>query len=101
MRLRLHVGGRPVVAFFSGDTIVDAAAWGDGGNALPRLFARHVFALAAAERRADPAAAVYWYLISSGYKTYRFLPISSVSSTRPITARRLLRPGSCSMPSAG
>jgi hypothetical protein len=66
-------GGRRVVAFFSGDTVVERACW--GGTELPRRFARHVFALADAERRAAPGVAVYWFLICSGYKTYRFLPV--------------------------
>jgi hypothetical protein len=66
-------GGQDVVAYFSGDTVVDRAHW--GGTELPRRFARHVFALADAERRAVPGAAVYWFLICSGYKTYRFLPV--------------------------
>ncbi len=73
MRLETHVDGQPVVAFFSGDTIVGRPYWGE--TALPRTFARHAFGLAAAERRTNPSVAVYWYLISSGYKTYRFLPV--------------------------
>ena len=56
------------VAFFSGDTVVDARA--RGLAALPRLWSRHVFALA----RAQPETETYWFLICSGYKTYRFLP---------------------------
>lgn len=68
MRLRASVDGRPVVGFFSGDTIIDREHW--GGTALPRLWAQHVFALAAEVREAR----VFWFLISSGYKTYRFLP---------------------------
>jgi hypothetical protein len=38
---------------------------------LPRLWAQHVFGLAASVRHAR----AYWFLISSGYKTYRFLPV--------------------------
>jgi hypothetical protein len=72
MRLRTVVAGRSVVAFFSGDTIVERAYWGEA--ALSRLWAGHVFGLAGRIRRRDPAARVYWFLISSGYKTYRFLP---------------------------
>jgi hypothetical protein len=68
MRLQISVEDQPVVAFFSGDTIIDRAYWGE--TALPRLWARHVFGLAEAIRDAR----VYWFLISSGYKTYRFLP---------------------------
>jgi hypothetical protein len=96
MRLELRVDGdgRPVVAFFSGDTIVGRPYWGE--TALPRTFARHAFALAAAERRVDPTVAVYWYLISSGYKTYRFLPVffrefyPTYARTTPAAVQRIL-----------
>ena len=64
--LRMEASG--ATAFFSGDTVVDARA--RGLAALPRLWSRHVFALA----RAQPEREAYWFLISSGYKTYRFLP---------------------------
>lgn len=64
--LRMTVTG--AVAFFSGDTVVDERA--RGLAALPRLWSRHVFRLA----RARPEVDTYWFLISSGYKTYRFLP---------------------------
>ena len=69
MRLRTVVDGQPVVAFFSGDTIVHRQHWGE--TTLPRLWARHVFGLAGAVEDAR----VYWFLISSGYKTYRFLSV--------------------------
>lgn len=68
MRLQAIVEGSPITAFFSGDTIISPAFWGE--SVLPRLWAKHVFALAEAlEEEA------YWFLISSGYKTYRFLPV--------------------------
>ena len=69
MRLEVTVDGQPVVAFFSGDTIIHQDYWGE--TALPRLWGRHVFGLAETVRQAR----VYWFLISSGYKTYRFLPV--------------------------
>jgi hypothetical protein len=59
----------PVCAFFSGDTIIDRAYW--GSPLLAQLWAQHVFDLAA--QAATPR--VYWFLICSGYKTYRFLPL--------------------------
>ncbi|MFN2321542.1 MAG: hypothetical protein ABR510_01100 [Trueperaceae bacterium] len=71
-RIDASVGGRPVTAFYSGDTIVRADA--RGSAALARAWSRHVFADAAAARRDDPERRVVWLLISSGYKTYRFLP---------------------------
>jgi hypothetical protein len=61
--MRLHIGGATV--FFSGDTIVARHRWGT--FALPRLWARHVFA--------EADANTYWFLISSGYRTYRYLPV--------------------------
>jgi hypothetical protein len=69
MRLGSVVAGRPVVAYFSGDTVIDRAYWGE--TALPRLWSRHVFGLAGAVTDATP----YWLLITSGYKTYRYLSV--------------------------
>jgi hypothetical protein len=69
MRLQIVVDGPPIVAFFSGDTIIHRAYWGE--TELPRLWGRHVFKLA----ETISAAPVYWFLTSSGYKTYRFLPV--------------------------
>ena len=59
----LRTGGATV--FFSGDTIVARHRW--GSLDLPRLWARHVFA--------EADANTYWFLISSGWRTYRFLPL--------------------------
>lgn len=61
--MRMHVGEATI--FFSGDTIVDRARW--GSYDLPRLWGRHVFAHAGEN--------AYWFLISSGYRTYRYLPL--------------------------
>lgn len=69
MRLRVEVEGQPVVAFFSGDTIIHRDYWGE--TELPRLWGKHVFELA----DSLPETRVFWFLISSGYKTYRFLPV--------------------------
>lgn len=62
--MRMHIGGATV--FFSGDTIVDRARWGTYD--LPRLWGRHVFSVAGGEN-------AYWFLISSGHRTYRYLPL--------------------------
>ncbi|MBE7469677.1 MAG: hypothetical protein DPW09_31660 [Anaerolineae bacterium] len=70
MRLQVVVDNQPVVAFFSGDTIIHRDYWGE--VELPRLWGRHVFNLA---ETMGNEARVYWFLISSGYKTYRFLPV--------------------------
>lgn len=69
MRLQTEIDGQPVVAFFSGDTIIEPAYWGE--TLLPRLWGRHVFGLA----QHLQGVKVYWFLISSGYKTYRCLPV--------------------------
>ena len=61
--MRMQAGGATV--FFSGDTIVDRRRWGTYD--LPRMWGRHVFSVAG-----DNA---YWFLISSGYRTYRYLPL--------------------------
>lgn len=73
MRLEAQLDGEAIVAFFSGDTIIERSFWGE--SLLPRLWARLAFGLAAEARRSRPQAKVYWFLIASGYKTYRFLPV--------------------------
>ena len=57
-----------ITAFFSGDTIVDREYWGE--TVLSRMWAKIAFAKADQTDRK-----VYWFLISSGYKTWRFLPV--------------------------
>ncbi len=68
VRMTATVGGQCVAATFSGDTIVDPSA--RHAAALPRVLSRHIFARA----RAEPDVPAYWFLLSSGYKTYRLLP---------------------------
>jgi hypothetical protein len=51
--------------FYSGDTIVARHRWGTFD--LPRTWSRYVF------EHAGPN--VYWFLISSGFRTYRYLPL--------------------------
>jgi hypothetical protein len=58
---------------FSGDTIVDRGAW--GSTALPRTWLEAVLPLQAAYRARVPRGRFYWLLISSGFRTYRFLPV--------------------------
>lgn len=73
MRLNIDVDGQPVVAVYSGDTIIHPDFWHE--MELPKLWGKHVFDLAADVHAQTPDATVYWFLISSGYKTYRFLPV--------------------------
>ena len=67
--LSTTVAEGPVRALFSGDTIVDRRHWGD--TELIRVWGR--LALRLADERPDRP--LYWFLISMGYKTYRFLPV--------------------------
>ncbi|MCO6454862.1 MAG: hypothetical protein J5I93_06145 [Pirellulaceae bacterium] len=67
--LESTVGGQPIQALFSGDTVIAPDAW--GAPALPRVWGR--LALSLIDQRPD--ATWYWFLISKGYKTYRFLPV--------------------------
>jgi hypothetical protein len=73
MRIAARVDGRDVVAFFSGDTIVAQRYWGE--SELSRLWSRTVFAEADRILATRPDTRVYWFLICSGYKTWRFLPV--------------------------
>ncbi|HEU4937898.1 MAG TPA: hypothetical protein VFT39_15675 [Vicinamibacterales bacterium] len=63
-----HAAGRSVWVVYSGDTIVDRAWWGT--PALARSWVRAVRQLAPANVRD-----VYWLLLTSGFRTYRFLPV--------------------------
>lgn len=69
MLLSAEVGGRPIRALFSGDTIVDRQSWGD--TALSHVWGRLALSLI----DLHPGEELYWFLISKGYKTYRFLPL--------------------------
>jgi hypothetical protein len=73
MTLPVAIGGRDVVGFFSGDTIIARECW--GSSLLGRLWLNTVFQERERIRRDVPDALFYWFLISSGYKTWRYLPI--------------------------
>ena len=62
------VKGNPVGVVYSGDTIIRPAYWGT--SELPRVWGKTVLEIG--ERLPAP---LYWLLISSGYKTYRFLTV--------------------------
>ena len=68
MLLEVDVAGRTVKALFSGDTIVAREHWGD--NALSHVWGRLALSLIDTFE-----GELYWFLISKGYKTYRFLPV--------------------------
>lgn len=68
--LRLPIDGVEHLFLFSGDTVVDRAHWfqdstlsGSFGRFMLRLIAEY------------PDAPRHWFLISKGYRTYRFLPV--------------------------
>jgi len=63
------IGKKTVRILFSGDTIIDQQFWGK--NPLARLWGQ--FALS--QMDLYPNSPFYWFLISKGYKTYRFLPV--------------------------
>ena len=60
---------RPIKALFSGDTIIDRAYWGD--QALTHVWG--CLALSLIDNW--PECELFWFLISQGFRTYRFLPV--------------------------
>jgi hypothetical protein len=54
---------------YSGDTIVDPVAWGSA--ALPRCWIAAVRRL----REEHPCGRLWWLLLTSGFRTYRLLPV--------------------------
>lgn len=70
MLLDWTVEGRAGRALFSGDTIVDRELW--GRNPLVQLWGRLALSLM---DEASATASLYWFLISKGFRTYRFLPV--------------------------
>jgi hypothetical protein len=64
-----HLDGHALTAIYSGDTIVAPEAW--GSPALARTWIAAVNHLHAA----NPARPCYWLLLTSGFRTYRFLPV--------------------------
>jgi hypothetical protein len=73
MRIAMEIDGTKVVAFFSGDTIVDREFWGE--TLLSRIWGETIVTEAERIHAHQPATLVYWFLICSGYKTWRFLPV--------------------------
>jgi hypothetical protein len=64
-----RAGGRPITVVCSGDTIVEPSAW--GSTALPRAWIRAVY-----EARAGyPEGDLFWLLLTSGFRTYRMMPV--------------------------
>jgi hypothetical protein len=59
---------QPISVVYSGDTIIRRTYWGT--PELPRSWIHTVL-----EKSANMTQPLYWLLISSGYKTYRFLTV--------------------------
>jgi hypothetical protein len=59
--------GRAIGVLFSGDTVVDAQHWGQQALAFSWL------RLAGRLKARNPERPLYWFLISKGHRTYRFL----------------------------
>ena len=62
--------GEAVAIVYSGDTIVDRSAWGT--PTLPRCWIHSVYEV---HRLHFAGARLVWLLITSGFRTYRFLPV--------------------------
>lgn len=64
-----HFGDETATIVYSGDTIVEPGA--RGSSALSRCWIGSVRAL----RQLHPRGRLYWLLLTSGFRTYRFLPV--------------------------
>lgn len=82
--------GRAMTVIFSGDTIVAPEAWGSPALARTWIAAVNHLRADAGER------ACYWVLLTSGFRTYRFLPVfwrefyPQPTRATPPAAQRLL-----------
>jgi hypothetical protein len=65
---RSCVPGSDVTIVYSGDTIVDREFWGSPALPISWLAATRTLTCTAESR-------VYWLLLTSGFRTYRFLPV--------------------------
>ncbi len=63
------VAGTPVSVIYSGDTIVERSWWGSP------VLARTWIGAALKVAPAGELREVYWLLLTSGFRTYRFLPV--------------------------
>lgn len=69
MLLSAEVEGIKMKAIFSGDTIIHQDFWGE--PTLARVWLNSFLSLAGMHKENK----LYWFLISMGYRTYRFLPV--------------------------
>jgi hypothetical protein len=82
--------GETINVIYSGDTIVTPGAWGT--TALPRAWVAGVDSL----RAKLPPSRCFWLLLTSGFRTYRFLPVfwreffPRFDAVMPETSQRML-----------
>ncbi|MDY6806497.1 MAG: hypothetical protein SXA11_22190 [Cyanobacteriota bacterium] len=69
---RSEFAGEVISVVYSGDTIVDPSAW--SSSTLSKAWIAAVKKLRRDAGLDRPGGKLYWLLISSGYRTYRFLP---------------------------
>ncbi|HVT57025.1 MAG TPA: hypothetical protein VHR45_01380 [Thermoanaerobaculia bacterium] len=115
------VAGEPLAVVYSGDTIMERGA--HGSAALPQAWIAAVRALhegglggnigGAGAAPSRPQRRLFWLLLTSGFRTYRFLPVfwrdfqPCPGTPPPPAARSLLdalareRLGSCYLPELG
>jgi hypothetical protein len=84
-RLFCTIDGKPVVAFYSGDSASRPETHGGATSAGMRLLVRKMYG----EMLRRPEAKFYWFMISSTYKSYRLLSMVfktySPAPDRPLT----------------
>ena len=69
----VEVDGKTITVVYSGDTVVDSETWSD--SALSYYWMGAIDYL----RRLSGKDRLYWFLLVSGYRTYRFLPVYSAT----------------------
>jgi hypothetical protein len=67
---RRPIEGRPAAVLYSGDTIVDPAVW-----SAASLGATWITAVMDLHHSAGPQVPLWWLLLTSGMRTYRYLPV--------------------------
>lgn len=69
LQYQTRYGGEKISVIYSGDTIVDQGAW--GSFSLPKIWIKTIKDICELEG----SERVVWLLLTSGYRTYRFLPV--------------------------
>ncbi len=63
------ISDQRIRVLFSGDTIIEKDYW--GSLELPKMWLKYAFR----RKEEKPETPFYWFLMSKGYKTYKFLPV--------------------------